>query len=973
MNESKPGIRDLFEAALNLPADERAAFLLAHCDDPEQRESIRRLLAADTESAGALPVRTFDDLLDKLPEAEVDSVEPAQGSRIGPFTLLAKLGEGGTSIVYRAEREQAGVQQTVALKLLRHGLYTQDEKRNFRRERLALTQLKHPGIARLIEGDVTDTGIPYIALELVDGVPITDYAREHRLDLRQRLALFVACCRAVEAAHRALIVHRDLKPSNVLVTREGDVKLLDFGIAKLLAADDGQDGTQLQALTPAYAAPEQFDHGPITTATDVYALGVLLCEVVTGVRRERRDTHTPSSRVSANAAPGVLPGSAKHTRKQLRGDLDNIVLKATELDPEQRYSSAGAFADEIERYLAGQPVTAHPPSMWYRTSKFVARHRVGVAATVAFALALGAALAIALSQARAAQQQADRAEAVKGFLVRVFQHASPDENRGVSITPHQLLEKGEAQVDSNLRNQPALRADVSALLGQLYIELGDFDRAGALLGRVMNAPEFASLPDDVRARVLTANAWIESETGANDASLTHARQALALMRGGSRETLQSIAHARSIIGTVLAADGEATEAERTLREFLDQDRVALGDDNQFVADEWLQLGRVLGDAGRYEESEAAFSHAIDGMRAAYGENSNRMAHALNEFSNMLDDKGDLATSERVLRQALAIRLQTLGDSHHDTLTVATNLLSVLELQGRYAEALPQRIQLLDKALAANALHAADIASIHTAIGKDYREIGKLDAAQVELRLALEVTDTMEDPKSMHKAVALRHLALTQVLAGRFDDAEKNFRQVFELRSGREAPLSLTAGLARADLGNIFRLEHRVDEALEQLHAAAAIYTPAVAATNPWQPAVLAMLAEAELDAGHTEAAATAAESAVRFGRSAFVPPNSQLAQPLFALARTDLALGHADRAEPLLREALSLRSAANAPDDVRVLEVKVALAQALSALGRNQESATLRDEIAPLLKASASPYSADLRKRLGDAAMSAAF
>ena len=283
-----PSLRDLFEAALELPPTERMAYLAQHCSEREQIAAIERMLEADQNMTPRLLDRSVDAVLERIGDVQPAASVAQSGTQVGPFTVLDKLGEGGSSIVFRAFREQAGVKQTVALKLLRRGLFSSEEQRRFRRERLALAQLQHPGIARLIEGGITENGIPYIALELIDGKPITDYVQANGLDVRDRLRVFTAACRAVEAAHRALIVHRDLKPTNVLVTREGNVKLLDFGIAKLLDGEpDDSTRTQHHAMTPAYAAPEQFDHGMITTATDVYALGVLLNEMMTGSRRKR--------------------------------------------------------------------------------------------------------------------------------------------------------------------------------------------------------------------------------------------------------------------------------------------------------------------------------------------------------------------------------------------------------------------------------------------------------------------------------------------------------------------------------------------------------------------------------------------------------------------------------------------------------------------------------------------------------------
>jgi serine/threonine-protein kinase len=396
-----PALRELFETALELDVAEREKFLNSRCPDHALRAQLHRMLAADAQAKATL-ARDASELADTLMQASPPLALPP-GSRVGSFTIRDIIGTGGYSTVFRAERTQDGVRQHVALKILDRLLYTEEAQRQFRRERQALANLRHPGIARLIEGGITETGLAYIALELIDGVPITEHARVNRLDLRARLKLFIDVCLAVEAAHRALIVHRDLKPGNVLVTVPGEVKLLDFGIAKLLDAED-ETQTRLPAFTPAYAAPEQRNNGPITTATDVYALGVLLGELITGERLSGESGGTPSGRVSENQAPGVLPAPAPVTRRLLRGDLDNIVMKAIDVDSDLRYASAGALANDIDRLLDGMPVLAHPPSAWYRTRKFVNRHRGGVLSTAAFLLAVFAALGIALWQAHVAQR-----------------------------------------------------------------------------------------------------------------------------------------------------------------------------------------------------------------------------------------------------------------------------------------------------------------------------------------------------------------------------------------------------------------------------------------------------------------------------------------------------------------------------------------------------------------------------------------
>lgn len=495
MNSS---LRELFDAASALPVAERPGWLAAHCPDPALRAEVERLLAADAAST-TTPQRDALALAGAIGTPS-HTLEP--GSRIGPFSVDDLLGEGGSSTVYRAHRDLDGVRQTVALKVLRRGLHAPEARRQFDRERQALAQLQHPSIAQFIDGGVTPEGQAFLALEFVDGAPITAYAREHALDFRRRIVLMVNVARAVAAAHRNLIVHRDLKPANILVTTDGHAKLLDFGIAKLLGEDQEPNRTVTRAFTPAYAAPEQRNGGAITTATDVYALGIVLGELVTGQRLTEGGTATPSSRITEDTAPGVLPAEPKLTRRLVKGDLDNILLKALEEEPERRYATAAAFADDLERLLDGRPVSAHPPSGWYRAQKFVQRHRGGVAITLLLSLAVLVSLGIAVQQAREAQRQAEmaraeatranaqaelarqearRAEATTDFLSIVLNENRPADR---PITSGELLTRAEELLRQQYASDPAFMAKMYLQLAgerrgrvELYAERQLIDRA----------------------------------------------------------------------------------------------------------------------------------------------------------------------------------------------------------------------------------------------------------------------------------------------------------------------------------------------------------------------------------------------------------------------------------------------------------------------------------------------------------------
>ena len=694
MSATRPELRGLFEAALAQPAAARADWLARNCEDPGTRSTILRMIAADDDGAAE---RVLDTPVELLFERVGDGAteRPPVGARIGPYTLEQVLGEGGSSIVFRATREQAGVRQSVALKLLRRGLFTPEEHRRFRAERHALAQLRHPGIAQLIEGGVTDAGVPYIALELVDGEPITEHVRRHALDLRRRLALFVQVCRAVEAAHRALIVHRDLKPSNVLVTHEGNVKLLDFGIAKLLEPDADAHATHTlqRAMTPAYAAPEQFHDGPITTATDVYALGVLLSELMTGRRRGHGDTRTPSSQVDPDTGPGVLPAPPAKTRRQLRGDLDNIVLKATAEEPERRYASAGAFAEDILRHLDARPVHAHPPSAWYRTRKFVARHQGGVVTTAAFVLAVFAALGVALwqagvarEQARLARAHAQRAEVVRDLLVDLFDAQIPARPRGEMPGTAELLELGTERALNDLAATPAVQGELLVALGRVYDHLSLPDQGE----RVLDAAVAAARRVDPLDRALLAAAL--SERGELDVSRNRYPEALAFLEQAitlQREvvpdslalalSLDRQSHARSQIGEHTAAIAGYREA-LALRERL------LPADDAEILNSYDSLTNAHLRAGRAREALPLSQRAVAGARAKFGENHVKTAHYLKNLATTQGALRNFAEAARLTAEAVAIE-RTLYPARSPDLVNGLNNLGVMNLTlGRLATA-----------------------------------------------------------------------------------------------------------------------------------------------------------------------------------------------------------------------------------------------------------------------------------------------
>ncbi len=488
-------LRDLFTAATDLAEGDRPAWLLEHVPDRAVRAALEQLLAADGFEGGYLDIPA-DEHAARMAAEEPLRPDGLVGQRIGAFRLVRLLGQGGMAAVFLGEREGGDFVQRVAVKLLQRGLYSEIEQRLFRRERQLLAGLEHPNIARLIDGGITAAGIPYLVIEYVDGEPITRHAADRLLDVRQRLELFLIVCRAVEAAHRALIVHRDIKPSNILVSSDGMVKLLDFGIAKLLE-EDSQSPT-VGVFTPEYAAPEQLASAAVTTATDVYALGVLLHELLLGQRPQGNPTRRPSSLAGANGGEKAMVPKPALLQHALRGDIDTIVLKCLAVEAERRYTSAGALADDIQRHLDGKPVEAHPPSAWYRTRKFIQRHRGSVLVTAALVLAMLSSLGLALWQARVARNEASQAREIQAFVESLFQPLTEGTAPEREPSLKDLLQRGIERIDGSFHDNLSAQADLLDMFSRIEDQLGEVKNNRDLSERAYRVTERLYGPNDVR-------------------------------------------------------------------------------------------------------------------------------------------------------------------------------------------------------------------------------------------------------------------------------------------------------------------------------------------------------------------------------------------------------------------------------------------------------------------------------------------
>ena len=651
-------------------------------DRPERLRELRATdpdIAADVEAMLAEHRKlSAEGFLDGRPI--VAPPEPSlAGTTIGAYRLVSPIGYGGMGSVWLAERSDGRFEGQAALKLLNAALIGRAGEQRFRREGTILARLTHPHIARLIDAGVSDNGQPYLVLEHVAGRHIDRYCDEQRLTIDQRIRLFLAVQSAVAHAHANLIIHRDLKPSNVLVDADGQVKLLDFGIAKLLADDTGSDGTARLtregevALTPKYAAPEQVTRGQITTATDVYALGVLLFELLTGRHPTASEAQTPAEFVKAVADTDPLTlssalkgdcvrcedtgavAAARATtpeglRRRLAGDLEIVLAKALKTNPEERYGTVAEFADDLRRVLDDQPISARPDSVSYRTVKFVRRHRRGLAMTATTVAALIAVIAFytaRLSTERdRARAQALRTTRVSQLLMGLLTGADPYRNPGnTEPTMQNLLDTGAERVVQQLADEPELQGQMLTMIGRTYQRMGYFDKARPLL-----------------------------------------EQALTVERAAVRGDNVTLAQTLNDLGVLKREQGEIRESEPLLREGLAMRRRLLGNADPAVAITLVELSRSIRDLGMGAEAETLSREALAIRRAALGEEHRETATSQSDLGGMLMRKGDLAGAEPLLRANVATTEIVLGPKHPNSGTAKSLLASLLLAKNEPVEA-----------------------------------------------------------------------------------------------------------------------------------------------------------------------------------------------------------------------------------------------------------------------------------------------
>jgi len=905
--------------ALELDRGERAEWLDRECGgDHALRMEVDRLIVAHDQEPGFLG----RPLLDPASIDLTPSIEAPPPATIGSYQVGRLLGRGGMGEVYLATRESDGVHQSVAIKVVRPGMGATDILDRFRQERRILAGLDHPNIARLLDAGVTGDGRPYFVLEHVDGLPIDAYCDQRRLTIEARLALFQVVCSAVQHAHHRLVVHRDLKPSNILVTTDGVVKLLDFGIGKIL--DDPLEGdaafetrSQVRLLTPDYAAPEQVTGGTITTASDVYSLGVLLYELLTGhhpyrttgarrsdLERAILDTapRRPSTIVASGApAHGSQPARTApeigrqrqsdptRLRRRLAGDLDNIISMALRKEPERRYPSASAFAEDLQRHLEGHPVRARPDTVRYRAAKFMMRNAGWVTAAGMALVALGTTTAVTLRQSRrvaieSARVAAERDKAfeVRSFLMEMFGASGASQSVGDTVTIRRLLDLQVASLDKTYATQPELKAEMLEVLADGYDRLGliqdalPLAQAAVDLRRAHPETEGAEL-----GPALNLLGWVTHESGRSAEAEPILREAIAVQRAAGPPQREGLARSLNDLGVVFNALARYPAADTVLTEAFALRLDLLGPDHRSVGITGNNLAATYYFSGRLPDAIRVQELAVEAIRRSLGPEHQRTVVAMSNLAAFRRTNGDWAGAESTFRELLAIQERVQGPDHPVTARTRTQVAQMLLERG------------MDRADSA-ALTAAEseyrlaLGALERSLGADHPQVGVTLAA-----LALVVSERGDQPG----ALALGERAL----------------QVLARSLGRTHPTTLPAltrlALVRWRLG-------QVDWAIDHQREAVEAYRTGAASASPDASRAEGGLCDFLLGRGGAGDAAEAASSCARAATALnSAPPGVRRNAPyvFLRLVQAYRALGRGREADSLLATVLPMVDSMAAP------------------------------------------------------------
>ncbi|NIT51408.1 MAG: tetratricopeptide repeat protein, partial [candidate division Zixibacteria bacterium] len=926
-------------------------------------------------------------LYDTLALTEILSPEDQQ---IGVYRIIRQIGSGGMGAVYLAKRTDGQFEQQVALKLIKRGMDSEAILRRFNNERQIQATLQHPNIARLLYGGLSDDGQPYFTMEYVEGEPITTYCDHHKLSVEDRLRLFTVVCTAVQYAHRNLIVHRDLKPNNILVTGDGIVKLLDFGIAKVLT-DQTSDANYLTVtqtgypiMTPEYASPEQVRGEPITTATDIYSLGIILYELLSGrrpydlpsrspaeIERIIIDSEPPKPSTACTQARSTVKGDSnflnaeligqlrkmhpERLKRRLKGDLDNICLMALRKEPERRYTSVEQFKEDIERHLQGLPVKARQDTIGYRTQKFVRRHRVGLMIMLSFLLIVSGLIGFytfQLSRERdRARLEARKAKQVSNFLTGLFEISDPGESKGETITARELLDRGAQRIETELSDQPEIKATMLQVIGRVYGSLGLYQKTKAQLRKSLEIqaelygndhPETAKvkmllgnlyhtlgqypLADSLlrtslrvfqksspqylgeKAQALFYLANLQHDKGEYDKTKTLYEEALKIRTSLYGKVHLEVAESQTWLAKLFQDKGQYHAADTLFQEALKTRRTLLGELNPAVTQTMRFLAFLRQDQGKLEEAERLFREALEIDKKILGEDHAELASDLFYLGTLLHNKGDHLQAEPLLRKVLEKDIQAFGENHPYIALDRNNLAGVLNALGKYTEAENLYREALELQINILGNEHPEVATTTANLGNLYIQLNRPEKGISYLEESLRIRTQLLGDQHSHVAISLNHLGRAYQKLGNSEKAEELFRRALSIRENALGENHPDIAIPMNDLANLLKQNNRFEES-EILYRRAML------------------LCRKGLPEGH----------------------------PLYASVLSGLGsllhkLKRFSEAEPLLQKAVGIRQRNLPEDHLQLAETRLKLASCLTALGGYAAAETYFKDGYPIVK-----------------------
>ena len=811
-------LQDLFEQALDQPTENRREFLEGLIpDSPLLRDEVLAILAAHDRAEGSLGGPISNSLLEDTAARKDAWI----GKRVGSYEIVRLIGAGGMGAVYEANRADDQFKKRVAVKFLHRQAESPAAVKRFKAERQILASLDHPGIAALLDGGVTEDGQPYFVMEYIDGQPLTHWCDDQKLPIRERLRLFQQVASAVQSAHQALVIHRDLKPGNILVTSEGRVKLLDFGIARLLPPETETEKapstlTAVRSFTPDYAAPEQVRGERTGTGVDIYALGVLLFELLTGRRpfdlKDQRlaeieriicetPAPAPSARVDESRPPEVGERSLARVRSQIAGDLDAITLMALRKEPARRYGSAELMSSDVQAHLDGRPVSGRPDGFGYRLSKLIRRRKLETAAVGIAVVSLVAGLIGVSMQAQRAESARQSATQVTEFLTTMLGSADPA-SLGKDVTVREVLDSAAVRADT-LVGSPDLDAQIRNVIGNTYMALGEFETAEKQFRRALDAHKRRAPGGDQKTAVaLTRQSYALEYLGEYDAADSVLKLAKGLFDKYPQKDPLEESNFVDQRGRILARLGKMDEAAPLFERALRLAEMHGAGNDSLLATSYGNLGFVKVELGDLAAAESLYVQAIASAKRAFGPQHSELAALMSPYASVLDRAGKFDQADSVFRATLDMRRKLLGADHPEFAWTMFSYADFLLSQKRYAEAAywcREVLKLRGKSLPDTHMAVSTSMSV---LGRSLDGMDSLSAGEALLRESLRIRKEILPEGHWVLASSESILGAHMTLTGNFTGAEALLlpaeKKLVELR-GESAPVVKDARTRIVDL------------------------------------------------------------------------------------------------------------------------------------------------------------------------------